>query len=346
MPPQDEAAHEPVATPARIAPDALASGPKAGSNRAEHGTTPVSPALLAVPIVAPDQIRLPQVGTVPPHLPATLPDLLAVPLGGAMKPRLTTRPAIATEGGAADRPDAKPIRPGGLVTPHAVPAPQPWPVGNSFWPQSLPPPIEPATRSVHLSHAPDRAAKPEPEQALPIPLTERPAPDVAVAPPAPAPDAPRPVTHHLTIAPPDLAPAAPAHGHAALPPKVAATLTDAAKRATTKDEPIELLLDPVELGKVRFELTTTGDRVQVNLSVERPETLDLLRRNVDMLRSELSAAGFDASTLSFGEWGKGAGSSAPQTATQFGDDAPDLPPAAIPAATKRSPQDQGLDLRL
>lgn len=132
-----------------------------------------------------------------------------------------------------------------------------------------------------------------------------------------------------------------------LPPKVAGTLTEGAKRAS-KDEPIELLLDPVELGKVRFELTTTGDRVQVNLSVERPETLELLRRNLDSLRSELSAAGFDASTLSFGQWGSGRDDAAPAPTqlTPFGDDsaAPDLPPTPTPGRSIAA--DQGLDLRL
>jgi hypothetical protein len=125
---------------------------------------------------------------------------------------------------------------------------------------------------------------------------------------------------------------------------VAGTLTDVAKRIA-KDDPIELLLDPVELGKVRFEMTTTGDRVQVNLSVERPETLDLLRRNMDSLRSELSAAGFDASTLSFGDWGHRRDDATPDTAPPmtFGDDPADLPTAT---PTNRSPQDQGLDLRL
>lgn len=131
-----------------------------------------------------------------------------------------------------------------------------------------------------------------------------------------------------------------------MPPRVAVSLTEAATRAT-KDEPIELLLDPVELGKVRFELITAGDRVQVNLSVERPETLELLRRNMESLRSELNAAGFDASTLNFGQWRQGREDTAPATGPllPFGDDlASDVQPA-LPSKTRLSP-DQGLNLRL
>lgn len=115
-----------------------------------------------------------------------------------------------------------------------------------------------------------------------------------------------------------------------------------------KEERSELLLDPMELGKVRFELVTTGDKVQINLSVERPETLDLLRRNMDSLHREFREAGFDTSTLTFGQWGKGQeeGRQAPLTA-QFGDD-PDLPDTA-PAPTSRTNRNtssQGLDLRM
>jgi len=131
-----------------------------------------------------------------------------------------------------------------------------------------------------------------------------------------------------------------------LPPKVAGSVAEGVRR-TTRDEPIELLLDPVELGKVRFEMTTTGDRVQVNLSVERPETLELLRRNLDSLRSELGAAGFDASTLSFGQWSGGREDATPAATPliPFGDDlvANGLPAQPNPS---RSTADQGLDLRL
>lgn len=116
-----------------------------------------------------------------------------------------------------------------------------------------------------------------------------------------------------------------------------------------KDNRVELLLDPVELGKVRFELSTTGDRVQVILSVERPETLDLLRRNLDALHREFREAGFDAATLSFSSWGKGRdeGQSAPFH-PMTNDDGPAQPDTDADPTPQpnRNTASQGLDLRL
>jgi hypothetical protein len=130
-----------------------------------------------------------------------------------------------------------------------------------------------------------------------------------------------------------------------LPHKLPETIAKACASASG-DEPVELLLDPAELGRLRFEMTTTGDRVQVNLSVERGETLDLLRRNVDVLRNEFREAGFDASTLTFGQWGKSGDGETPTARSPIPDD--DLPakdPAAQPTSI-RTPSDQGLHLRI
>lgn len=68
--------------------------------------------------------------------------------------------------------------------------------------------------------------------------------------------------------------------------------------------PIEMLLNPAELGHLRFEIHQNGDQVQVLLSTERPETLELLRRNADHLVSEFRNAGFAGASLSFGQWGR------------------------------------------
>ena len=132
-----------------------------------------------------------------------------------------------------------------------------------------------------------------------------------------------------------------------LPGHLPATLAKAASAASADDR-VELLLDPVELGKVRFELTYTAERVQVNVSVERPETLDLLRRNIDLLRAEFRDAGFDASTLSFSQWGRGA-NSAPQSPfaeTALSNDLSAEEPASLTPQPARNASRQGLDLRL
>lgn len=197
-----------------------------------------------------------------------------------------------------------------------------------------------------------RQAAPEPRPHPSIPDSNRadPVPLVIPTPPMPEPGPPAkhtpsaasetmlaPLTATATAAPAD-----PPLQAQPLPKDLPGQLATAAK-----DNRVELLLDPVELGKVRFELSTTGDRVQVILSVERPETLDLLRRNLDALHREFREAGFDAATLSFSSWGKGRdeGQSAPFQ-PMSNDDGPahsDADPAPQPY---RNTASQGLDLRL
>ncbi|MCU0899976.1 MAG: flagellar hook-length control protein FliK [Cypionkella sp.] len=68
------------------------------------------------------------------------------------------------------------------------------------------------------------------------------------------------------------------------------------------DGPVELTLRPEELGRIKFELVTTGDKLHVTLFVERPEAMDLMRRHGDQLLNDLRQSGFSQSTLDFGAW--------------------------------------------
>jgi hypothetical protein len=56
---------------------------------------------------------------------------------------------------------------------------------------------------------------------------------------------------------------------------------------------------------LRFEIHHRGDLVQIVLSAERPETLDLLRRNSEQLLADFRNAGFAGASLAFGGWGAG-----------------------------------------
>lgn len=110
----------------------------------------------------------------------------------------------------------------------------------------------------------------------------------------------------------------------------------------------ELVLEPSELGRIRFDLVTQGDRVQVNLSVERPETLDLLRANAEALRQEFRASGLDASSLNFSQWSqRGQERAQPDWGLQDVAlvSAP-VSPAALPVSAARNLSTSGLDLRL
>ena len=66
-------------------------------------------------------------------------------------------------------------------------------------------------------------------------------------------------------------------------------------------EVTEILLDPEELGRVRMTLTGQDGAGLVVLQVERPETLDLIRRNLDLMRAELADAGWQSVEFSFGQ---------------------------------------------
>lgn len=130
----------------------------------------------------------------------------------------------------------------------------------------------------------------------------------------------------------------------ALPASVTAALMPHAPQATLG--PVEVVLNPEELGKVRFEIHHQGDQVKVVLAVERPETLDLLRRHADQLVQEFRASGFSGATLSFGHWGgQQQDGAAAQTARAEPDfvatEAQRLPPSPLSFAP--SP---GLNLRL
>jgi len=107
----------------------------------------------------------------------------------------------------------------------------------------------------------------------------------------------------------------------------------------------EIRLDPAELGRVRLTLHATDQAVTVAIHADRPETLDLIRRNIDSLTQDLRALGYSDIGLNLGSGsGNGQARSSPQ-APLF--DGPGALPADDPVlprpATARS---GGLDLRL
>jgi flagellar hook-length control protein FliK len=63
---------------------------------------------------------------------------------------------------------------------------------------------------------------------------------------------------------------------------------------------VELRLQPEELGRVQLTMSqdATGT-LTVSLNVERPETLDLLRRNIDLLSADLHDLGYESIDFSF-----------------------------------------------
>lgn len=75
----------------------------------------------------------------------------------------------------------------------------------------------------------------------------------------------------------------------------------------------ELLLHPVELGKVRMKFRHHDGIVTVSISAERPDTLQMLRSHVHLLAQEFTASGFAGSQFTFEGQGHGDRQSADNT---------------------------------
>lgn len=128
-----------------------------------------------------------------------------------------------------------------------------------------------------------------------------------------------------------------------VPAPLAATLSDLLSRRT--DGPVELTLSPEELGRVRLSLSPDGDGLHVTVQVERIDTLDLLRRNSDLLLQEIRAQGFSGASFSFSGWAgnhpdPGAQPSADPFRAGMSSD------IAVSASAAVSSPTTGLDLRL
>ena len=112
---------------------------------------------------------------------------------------------------------------------------------------------------------------------------------------------------------------------------------------------IEVQLAPEELGRVRVEMTATGDRMQIHLAVERPESLDLLRRHGEQLLQEFRQAGIAGGSLTFGTWQQGDQHQRPSPATPPPAQVTSLPPDPMPSLAtqlRAQPVGSGLNLRL
>ncbi|WP_163025755.1 flagellar hook-length control protein FliK [Chachezhania antarctica] len=62
---------------------------------------------------------------------------------------------------------------------------------------------------------------------------------------------------------------------------------------------VEIALEPVELGRVRMMVSMAEGGVTLQITAERPETLDLMRRHIETLAEELRRMGYAEVGLSF-----------------------------------------------
>lgn len=113
------------------------------------------------------------------------------------------------------------------------------------------------------------------------------------------------------------------------------------------DRPVELTLSPEELGRVRLTLSTSDAGLVLTVSAERPETLDLMRRNIDQLARDFREIGFSDLSFSFTQQDR-----RPQADPQAVLSPDPVPPGPAPAASPVAPAPHrpaalgGLDLRI
>lgn len=110
----------------------------------------------------------------------------------------------------------------------------------------------------------------------------------------------------------------------------------------------EIALNPEELGRVRISLTAGDTGLTVAIIAERPETVDLMRRNIDLLTRELHEMGYENLTFTFGDQSNDAGQNqdrddgTAQSRTTFEHSAID----EHPTTSMRVALSGGLDLKL
>jgi flagellar hook-length control protein FliK len=88
-------------------------------------------------------------------------------------------------------------------------------------------------------------------------------------------------------------------GRAETPTMIARQMAEAFQNLP--DRPVEISLNPRELGRVRMNISTVEAGITVNVVAERPETLDLLRRNIEQLAREFQAMGYSDINFAFAE---------------------------------------------
>lgn len=67
------------------------------------------------------------------------------------------------------------------------------------------------------------------------------------------------------------------------------------------DRPVEIALNPRELGRVRMSISAAETGITVSMIAERPETLDLMKRNIDQLTVEFESIGYSNINFAFAE---------------------------------------------
>lgn len=116
------------------------------------------------------------------------------------------------------------------------------------------------------------------------------------------------------------------------------------------DGALEVTLRPEELGRVSLTLNGDGSSMNVSLTAERAETLDLLKRNISLLERDLADLGYSELAFDFGDAPDSEGSQESHPDGTFGSDITDENAAEAALIAEPTPAPRpgqgGMDLRL
>lgn len=287
--------------------------------------------------------------------PDRTPDLVGAALGAAPRGAMTADPvsgrglnaplsALRTEG---------PSNTGQAVIP-ATPTPQGPATALAFspssdrhlpWPPATPEESAALARDAVVAARPDRALGADasglplaPARALPTVAETRPVALLNVEPSTET-------AMQADAAKPEMAREAPtAACEPKLPRLIGQQLAEAVR--LTQGGQIEVALNPEELGRVRMTLNAGDSSITVLLTVERPETADLMRRNLAALGTEFRQLGYSEVSFSFsGQNSQYSGPAGDPGAAASDRAAQDLENVEAPPAPRIAPA-AGLDLRI
>ena len=111
------------------------------------------------------------------------------------------------------------------------------------------------------------------------------------------------------------------------------------------DGPVDLHLNPEELGKVRISMAMVEGGINVTILAERPDTLDLMRRHIDQLAQEFRQLGYGLINFSFGQRNEGQENRSDGGRNLAVSATPEDTPRATPADGRHG-QENGLDMRI
>ncbi len=130
----------------------------------------------------------------------------------------------------------------------------------------------------------------------------------------------------------------PLSSHPQMPRHVAHQIAAAVQSAS--GNLVEITLKPAELGPVRLSLASTEMGVTVHVMAERPETLDLMRRNIQELAAEFRDIGYEQADFRFDK--ETPPEHHDQHAEQDGSSNTDQALSTGPVETSRSPEPRGV----